>query len=67
MDSKITSAATEEQKNCPLRSKLWKQGTGSNVMDKFLDYDDVEPLSEADAKAEYDEWQKQSIMDDKAQ
>ena len=36
-------------------------------MDKFLDYDDVEPLSEADAKAEYDEWMKQSIMDDKAQ
>lgn len=27
-------------------------------MDKFLDYDDVEPLSEADAKAEYDEWMK---------
>ena len=36
-------------------------------MDKFLDYDDVEPLSEADAKAEYDEWMKQAIMDDKAQ
>lgn len=67
MDLKITSAATEEQKNCPLRSKLWKQGTGSNVMDKLRDYDDVEPLSEADAQAEYDEWQKQSIMDDKAQ
>lgn len=36
-------------------------------MDKFLDYDDVEPLSEADAQAEYDEWMKQAIMDDKAQ
>ncbi len=36
-------------------------------MDKFLDYDDVEPLSEADTKAEYDEWMKQAIMDDKAQ
>lgn len=35
-------------------------------MDKFLDYD-VEPLSEADAKAEWDEWMKQAIMDDKAQ
>lgn len=30
-------------------------------------YEDVEPLSEEDAKAEYDEWLKQSIMDDKAQ
>lgn len=67
MDSKITSAATEEQKNCPLRSKLWKQGTGSNVMGKLLQYDDVEPLSEADAKAEWDEWMKKAIMDDKAQ
>lgn len=36
-------------------------------MDKFLDYDDVEPLSEADAKAEWDEWMKKAIMDDKAQ
>lgn len=36
-------------------------------MDKLLDYDDVEPLSEADVKAEWDEWQKQAIMDDKAQ
>lgn len=35
-------------------------------MDKFLEYDD-EPLSEADAKAEWDEWMKQAIMDDKAQ
>ncbi|WP_155482967.1 hypothetical protein [Limosilactobacillus fermentum] len=29
--------------------------------------EDVEPYSEADAKAEWDEWQKQAIMDDKAQ
>lgn len=25
-------------------------------MDKFLDYDDVDPYSEADAKEEFDEW-----------
>lgn len=36
-------------------------------MDKLREHDDVEPLSEADAKAEYDEWLKQAIMDDKAQ
>lgn len=36
-------------------------------MDKLREYEEVEPYSEADAKAEYDEWQKQSIMDDKAQ
>lgn len=36
-------------------------------MDKLRDYDDVEPLSEADAQAEWDEWQKQAIKDDKAQ
>lgn len=36
-------------------------------MNKFLEHDDVEPYSEADAKAEWDEWQKQAIMDDKAQ
>lgn len=36
-------------------------------MNNFLDHDDVEPLSEADAKEEYDEWLKQAIMDDKAQ
>ncbi len=36
-------------------------------MNKLPEYDDVEPLSEADAKAEYDEWMKQAIMDDKAQ
>lgn len=67
MDLKIMRAATEEQKNCPLRQKKWKQGIGGSVMNKLPEYDDVEPLSEADAKAEYDEWQKQSIMDDKAQ
>lgn len=36
-------------------------------MEKLKDYDDFEPRSEADAKAEFDEWQKQAIMDDKAQ
>ena len=36
-------------------------------MDKLPEYDDVEPCSEAEAKAEWDEWQKQAIMDDKAQ
>lgn len=36
-------------------------------MDKFLQHEDVEPYSEADAKEEYDEWLKQAIMDDKAQ
>lgn len=55
------------QKNCPHRSKPWKQETGGNVMDKLREHDDVEPLSEADAKAEWDEWMKQAIMDDKAQ
>ena len=30
-------------------------------------YEDVEPYSKADAEAEWDEWQKQAIMDDKAQ
>ena len=34
-------------------------------MDK--EYEEVEPLSEEEAKAEYDEWMKQAIMDDKAQ
>lgn len=38
-----------------------------SVMNKFLEHEDVEPLSEADAKVEYDEWMKQAIMDDKAQ
>lgn len=36
-------------------------------MDKLREHEDVEPRSEADAKAEWDEWQKQAIMDDKAQ
>lgn len=36
-------------------------------MNQLPEYDDFEPRSEADAKAEYDEWQKQAIMDDKAQ
>lgn len=34
---------------------------------KFLEYEDFDPYSKADAKAEYDEWMKQAIMDDKAQ
>ena len=33
-------------------------------MDK--EYEEVEPFSKADAQAEYDEWMKQAIMDDKA-
>ena len=45
----------------------FKQWIGGDLMDKFLDYDDIEPYSEADAKEEYDEWMKQAIMDDKAQ
>lgn len=36
-------------------------------MDKLREYEDFDPYSEADAKAEWDEWQKQAIMDDKAQ
>lgn len=36
-------------------------------MNKLPEYDDVEPYSEADAKEEWDEWQKQAIMDDKAE
>ena len=36
-------------------------------MNKLREHEDVEPYSEADAKAEYDEWMKQAIMDDKAQ
>lgn len=36
-------------------------------MDKLPEYDDFEPRSEAEAQAEYDFWQKQAIMDDKAQ
>lgn len=40
---------------------------GGDLMDKLREYDDFEPYSEADAQEEYDEWQKQAIMDDKAQ
>lgn len=36
-------------------------------MNQLPVYDDFEPRSESDAKAEYDEWMKQAIMDDKAQ
>lgn len=36
-------------------------------MNQLPVYDDFEPLSEEEAKAEYDEWMKQAIMDDKAQ
>ena len=36
-------------------------------MDKLRDHEELEPFSKADAQAEYDEWQKQAIMDDKAQ
>ena len=35
-------------------------------MNKLRDNEDVEPYSETDAKEEWDEWQKQAIMDDKA-
>lgn len=38
-----------------------------NLMDKLQKHEEVEPFSEEEAKAEYDEWQKQAIMDDKAQ
>lgn len=30
-------------------------------------HEDADPYSEADAKEEWDWWQKQAIMDDKAQ
>lgn len=36
-------------------------------MDKLREYEDFDPYSEADAQAEFDEWMKQAIMDDKAQ
>lgn len=36
-------------------------------MNQLPVYDDFDPLSEAGAKEEYDEWMKQAIMDDKAQ
>ena len=31
---------------------------------KIPEHDNFEPRSEANAKAEYDEWMKQAIMDD---
>ena len=40
---------------------------GGDLMDKLWEHEDVEPYSKADAEAEYDEWMKQVIMDDKAQ
>lgn len=46
---------TEEQKNCPPRLGTWKQEAGGNVMDKLREHEDVDPYSEADAKAEWDE------------
>lgn len=36
-------------------------------MDELWEHEDVDLYSEADAEAEYDEWMKQAIMDDKAQ
>ena len=36
-------------------------------MDKLREHEEAEPYSKADAEAEYDEWLKQAIMDDKAQ
>lgn len=36
-------------------------------MDKLREHEEVEPYSEEDAKEEWDWWQKQAIMDDKAQ
>lgn len=36
-------------------------------MDKLWKHEDFDRYSEADAQAEYDEWMKQAIMDDKAQ
>lgn len=36
-------------------------------MDKLREYEDFDPYSEADFQAEWDEWMKQAIMDDKAQ
>ncbi len=40
---------------------------GGDPMNQLPVYDDFEPRSEADAQAEWDEWMKQAIMDDKAQ
>lgn len=67
MDSKIMKTTNKDQNNYLAPSKKWKQETGDNVMNQLPVYDDVEPLSEADAQAEWDWWQKQAIMDDKAQ
>lgn len=36
-------------------------------MDKLREHEELEPYSEAEAKAKYDGWLKQAIMDDKAQ
>ncbi len=36
-------------------------------MEKLREYEDFDPRSKADAEAEWDAWQKQAIMDDKAQ
>ena len=36
-------------------------------MEKLWKREDFDRYSEADAKAEWDEWQKKAIMDDKAQ
>lgn len=36
-------------------------------MDKLRECEDFGPYSEADFQAEWDEWMKQAIMDDKAQ
>ena len=36
-------------------------------MDELWEDEDGDLYSEADAEAEYDEWMKQAIMDDKAQ
>lgn len=36
-------------------------------MNELWEHEDVEPYSKTDAEAEWDEWQKQAIMDDKAQ
>lgn len=36
-------------------------------MNKLREHDDFDPLSESDTQAEWDEWMKQAIMDDKEQ
>ena len=35
-------------------------------MEKLREHEEVEPFSKAEAQAEYDEWMRQAIMDDKA-